>query len=178
MSLKELTADLHDQAENTAFMKAVFAKSLPKDTWINWTYQKTLIYNIIEDAAGRYGVLDDIDSIRRSKRLYDDYMGMTDNKVCHFYLEPTLDYYKYLTTIVNDTRRMIAHLYVWHMGDLFGGQMIKKITPGPHTSLEFDNVVELKTLIRNKLHDDMAQEARIAFQWAIKIMDKLYDDMG
>jgi len=31
MSLKELTAEKHQQAEDTPFMKAVFAKTLPFD---------------------------------------------------------------------------------------------------------------------------------------------------
>jgi heme oxygenase len=60
------------------------------------------------------------------------------------------------------------------MGDLYGGQMIKKIVPGPHYSLEFVNPEELKTNLRNKLSDDMADEANCAFDWAIKILNE-YD---
>ena len=44
MSLKELTAEKHQLAENTRFMKAVFAKTLPFDLWVDFTYQKHLWY--------------------------------------------------------------------------------------------------------------------------------------
>ena len=48
MSLKELTAEKHKEAETTPFMKAVFDRTLPQDLWIDWTYQKWLFYGAIE----------------------------------------------------------------------------------------------------------------------------------
>ena len=69
----------------------------------------------------------------------------------------------------------MAHLYTWHMGDMFGGQMIKKIVPGSHRALEFEDTKTLMTNIRAKLDDSMGDEANIAFEWAIKIMES-YDD--
>jgi heme oxygenase len=56
------------------------------------------------------------------------------------------------------------------MGDLFGGQMIKKVLPPPHRNLEFADVDTLKTAIRAKLDDSMSDEANRAFEWAIKLM--------
>jgi len=64
----------------------------------------------------------------------------------------------------------MAHLYVWHMGDMFGGQMIKKVVPGSHRNLEFQDIPTLMTNIRAKLDDSMADEANVAFDWAIKMM--------
>mgnify|MGYP003353756242 CR=1 FL=1 len=52
MSLKELTADKHKEAESTNFMRAVFARKLPDNLWADWTYQKALFYGAIEGAAG------------------------------------------------------------------------------------------------------------------------------
>jgi heme oxygenase len=57
------------------------------------------------------------------------------------------------------------------MGDMFGGQMIKKIIDAPSSHLDFENAAELKTTIRSKLTDDMADEANVAFDWAIKILN-------
>jgi heme oxygenase len=57
------------------------------------------------------------------------------------------------------------------MGDLFGGQMIKKILDYvPHRNLEFKDVDGLKTAIRSVLAGDLGEEANGAFDWAIKIM--------
>ena len=72
----------------------------------------------------------------------------------------------------------MAHLYTWHMGDLFGGQMIKKIVPGKHRSLEFADSKTLMTNIRAKLDDSMADEANVAFSWAIKMMREYDKSLG
>jgi hypothetical protein len=58
------------------------------------------------------------------------------------------------------------------MGDLFGGQMIKKMLPPPHRNLEFKDVEGLKNTLRAKLTDDLGDEAINSFNWAIKIMDE------
>ena len=70
----------------------------------------------------------------------------------------------------------MAHLYVWHMGDLYGGQMIKRLVQGSHIALDFENKELLIQNIRAKLNvETMGQEARRAFEWSIKIL-KEYDN--
>lgn len=175
MSLKELTAEKHEAAESTPFMKAVFAKSMPKEVWADWTYQKALFYGAIEGAAGAAGLLHDLPDIRRAFYLYQDFDEMWDKDTTRPSFRPVVvDYYNYILSISKDANRVMAHLYTWHMGDLFGGQMIKKVVDAPHRSLEFDNVNELKTTIRSKLDDSMGDEANVAFDWAIRMM-KEYD---
>jgi len=68
--------------------------------------------------------------------------------------------------------RVMAHLYTWHMGDLYGGQMIKRMIAAPSRSLDFENVDELKINIRKKLKDSMVDEVNCAFDWAIKILNE------
>jgi heme oxygenase len=174
MSLKELTADLHDAAEQTPFMKAVFAKSLPLDTWEEWTYWRHMFYAAIESKCEQGNLLDDLQGIKRAKLLFQDYLEMfnksdhlpSDNLILNEYI----DYIKTLTP-----EQALAHLYVWHMGDLYGGQMIKKIIPAPtHYALEFEDATTLKNNLRAKLTDDMAPEARTAFEYAIKMLNAVY----
>jgi heme oxygenase len=64
------------------------------------------------------------------------------------------------------------------MGDMFGGQMIKKIVPGSHRNLEFQNADALKIAIRAKLDDSMADEANLAFDWAIRMMRDYDSSLG
>lgn len=171
MSLKELTADKHKEAESTPFMKAVFAKNLPFDLWVDWTYQKTLFYGTIEGAAGACGLLNDLPDIRRAFYIYTDFVEMAkDQNLKPVYRQTVIDYHNYILSISQDSNKVMAHLYTWHMGDMFGGQMIKKIVPGSHRALEFSDVKTLMTNIRTKLTDDMADEANTAFEWAIKMM--------
>ena len=174
MSLKELTADKHQQAESTRFMKAVFAKTLPFELWVDFTYQKQLWYKEIEYAASQAGLLNGLPGITRAHLIMDDYQNM-DKPVGSFntYRELTKDYASYIRSLDAPTRIM-AHLYTWHMGDLFGGQMIKKIVEAPHTHLDFENPKLLMTNMRSMLSDDMGEEANVAFDWAIRIMES-YD---
>ena len=171
MSLKELTADKHRQAETTQFMKAVFAKTLPRDHWVDFTYQKTLFYSTIEIAATQQGLMSDLEPMRRSALLAQDYEEMAGG--AREFKPAVLEYHNYIQTLTDPTRIM-AHLYTWHMGDLFGGQMIKKLVDGPHSSLDFLDPPVLIAAMRSKLSDDMAEEANIAFDWAIQILNE-YD---
>lgn len=170
MGLKEATAEKHRQAEQTPFMRAVFKRTLPLDLWADFTYQKALFYDSIEKVAAACGLTQDIPEINRSYYLYNDYKTMVGEVFKHRYKKLTTDYCKYILDLYPDSDRVMAHLYVWHMGDLYGGQMIKKIVNAPHTNLEFTDTEKLKITIRSKLKDTMADEANIAFDWAIKIL--------
>lgn len=173
MSLKELTKASHDAAESTKFMRAVFAGSLPKEIWADFLYQKSLFYNGIESCAQAVGLLNAMPNLRVSVKLLDDYKQIRINSPT-YYNKSAVDYYRYVMSLYPDKNKILAHLYTWHMGDLHGGQMIKKILPGPHTHLEFENRIELISIIRSMIDDTLADEANVAFEWAIKIMNE-YD---
>jgi len=178
MSLKDLTVEKHTLAESTPFMKLVFAKTLPQDLWIDWTYQKWLFYGAIEGAAGANQLLGDLPDLRRTFYLFMDYNEMNTDRKKHEFRPVVVDYYKYLISIAKEPNKIIAHLYTWHMGDMFGGQMIKKIVPGAHRNLEFEDPRTLMTNIRAKLDDSMGDEANVAFDWAIRMMRDYDSSLG
>ena len=178
MSLKDLTSAKHAEAESTPFMKAVFARTLPFDLWVDWTYQKWLFYGAIEGAAGANRLLGDLPDLRRAFYLAMDYAEMNGNNPRHQFRPVVVDYYNYLLSISKDPNKIMAHLYTWHMGDMFGGQMIKKIVPGAHRNLEFEDAKTLITNIRSKLDDSMGDEANVAFDWAIRMMRDYDSSLG
>jgi heme oxygenase len=178
VSLKDLTAEKHKLAESTPFMKAVFAQTLPRDIWVDWTYQKWLFYGAIEGAAGANRLLEDLPDLRRAFYLAMDYAEMNGSNPLHEFRPVVVDYYNYLLSISKDPEKIMAHLYTWHMGDMFGGQMIKKIVSGPHRNLEFEDPRTLMTNIRAKLDDSMGDEANVAFDWAIRMMRDYDSSLG
>ena len=178
MSLKDLTAAKHAEAESTPFMKAVFARTLPFDLWVDWTYQKWLFYGAIEGAAGANQLLGDLPDLRRAFYLAMDYQEMNGDTPRHEFRPIVVDYYNYILSISKDPNKIMAHLYTWHMGDMFGGQMIKKIVPGAHRNLEFEDARTLMTNIRAKLDDSMGDEANVAFDWAIRMMRDYDNSLG
>lgn len=174
MSLKELTKENHDRAENTKFMRAVFKKKMPISVWADFTYQKAIFYDSIETVARDARLTTDMLEIERALKLYQDVKEMTGGN----YPRPrpeTIEYSRYILDLAGQAHKIVPHLYTWHMGDLFGGQMIKKIVNAPHRNLEFTDVDNLKTKIRTMLDDSMGEEANVAFEWAIKIMNT-YDN--
>jgi len=172
MSLKELTSAKHTEAENTPFMKTVIAGNISKEAWADFTHQKSLIYNAIEGAAGALGITKDLPDVQRCHYLCMDFLEMNVPDVK--YRQEAIDYYHYILSIAKDHDKILAHLYVWHMGDLFGGQMIKTIVDAPHRALDFKDAGTLRTAFRSKLDDRLGDEANVAFDWAIKLMNS-YD---
>jgi len=80
-------------------------------------------------------------------------------------------------SIRDDKQKLMAHVYTRHMGDLSGGQMIRKKIPGKGTMYDFTQPDELKTAIRERLNDDMAPEARICFQFATDLFKEMQDEV-
>jgi heme oxygenase len=173
MGLKELTLHKHREAESTHFMQELIAGHLPAEVWTDFVYQKTLFYKTLEGLAGAYCECNQVPDLYRAFLLYLDFCELANNKVyCHRTV--TVDYHNYLLRLSNQPDKIMAHVYVWHMGDLFGGQMIKKLTPGSNLSLDFVNKESLIQFIRVRCKDEMAQEAITAFDYAIKIMNELF----
>lgn len=172
MSLKDLTKAKHTEAEHTPFMKAIFNGQMPEPIWADYTYNKMLWYGAIEAKAISEGLLDDMPEIARAYYLWQDANEMLPNGFPRF-KQAAIDYQNYIFHL--PAGKVVAHLYTWHMGDLFGGQMIKKMLPGPHRNLEFTNADALKAAMYSKLDDSLAEEANIAFNWAIRIMNAYND---
>ena len=175
MSLKEITKDLHTAAEKTKFAKKLVTGDLTQEEYATYLYNMLAVYDPIEFSCNRQGLLNNLKGIERLRGIYADFLELDSG--AQYQLTPsTVDYHDYLIRMGNDPERrhlIKAHLYVRHMGDLFGGQYIAKVVPGQGKFYQFDNVEELKAAIRAELTDDLGNEARVAFEWAIKIMKEL-----
>lgn len=180
MSLKEITKDLHHEAEKTKFAKELLSGKIGGKKYVNYLYNMLAIYDPIEWYCKRQGFLDTMPDLPRLKAIYADFVELDDGG--YLYLTPaTLEYQAYLHKLGNDPERkhlVKAHLYCRHMGDLFGGQIIKKqvahISSGKF--YDFENADAMKGAIREILTDDLGDEARVAFEFAIKMMKDLYGE--
>lgn len=178
MSLKEITKDLHHDAERTEFAKKLLSGKITKEDYANYLWQMVLVYNGIETSCASQGFLSNLPDIERSYKIYQDFVELEgDNRNKKYkWLPVTLEYYDYLLRLSLDEDRkhlVKAHMYCRHMGDLFGGQVIKGRVPGSGRFYEFKDPENLKVAIRAELTDDLGDEARVAFEWAIKIMRAL-----
>jgi heme oxygenase len=178
MSLKEITKDLHHEAEITQFAKLLLSGTIERADYRNYLYNLLAVYDPIEWYCRRQGVFVNMPDLPRLKAIYADFTELDDCD--YYYLTPaTLEYQAYLHKLGNDADRkhlIKAHLYCRHMGDLFGGQIIKKqvahISSGKF--YDFENADAMKMAIRTILTDELGDEARVAFKYAISMMKDLY----
>lgn len=175
-NLKELTKEQHTNAERQEFVKILFSDISP-ELYATYLWNQFPQYELLEVMANRHGLFDDFPAVRRSKSIHKDMLELwprTDRQppVCPVVKK----YLDHIMSIMNDPNKLMAHIYVRHMGDLSGGQMIAKKVPGTGRFYQFDGDKEvLKDLIRNKCDDSMATEAKICFDFATELFKEMMD---
>lgn len=170
-TLKELTAEKHREAENQPFIKSIFAGKVDKEKYTDYLYQLRALYHTMEYLADKLNLLSGIEDIKRAKAVEMDFAELANGGMSAYLTKPsTLKYLRYLDSIQNDPEKLMAHIYVRHMGDLFGGQALAKLLPGPNNMFKFDDIPTLVKRVREKLNVSMADEANVAFDFNINII--------
>jgi heme oxygenase len=179
MSLREITKDLHHEAETTKFAKILLSGKISKEDYKNYLYNLLAVYDPIEWYAARQGMFVNMPGLPRLRAIHADFRELDDGTYCYL-TDATRSYVNYLHEIGNDPSRqhlIKAHLYCRHMGDLNGGLIIKRQVAHVSKGMfyEFEDPDLLKTTIRQELTDNLGDEARVAFEYAIKMMRDLYN---
>jgi heme oxygenase len=181
-NLKELTKEEHTNAERSLFVKNLIKKRITPYQYYVYLINQLIMYSALETAASKLGVFQDIEEIKREKKIAQDIYEL--EKTYDFSLidplKTTLKYSQYINSIKEDKDKLLAHIYVRHMGDLSGGQIIKRFVPGSGEYYNFSvDTKELKEKLRTKLHDGMAEEAKLCFKMINDFMKELekYLDM-
>lgn len=173
-TLKELTKEKHTEAESQPFIQALFKKAVDKYDYADYLFQLHMIYYTLESLGDHLEVFKGIEEIKRAPLVRKDFAELVSSstKQIGTVRSSTSKYINYLNTLAykDDNKKLWSHIYVRHMGDLFGGQALKKLVPGSGKMFEFDNLIFLITEMRNRLSVDMADEANLAFQFNIDII--------
>lgn len=170
-NLKQLTIDAHRNAERQQFAKILLSGKISPKLYHTYLYNQYHIYRVLEEKID----IPEIQDIKRYKFIAQDiselekiYNIIPDKPLC----KTTLDYISYIQKL-NDKDKLLAHIYVRHFGDMYGGQIIKKQTPGSGKMYDFENTEQLKSKIRNMLSDDMESEANRCFEFATQLFKEL-----
>jgi heme oxygenase len=173
--LKELTWANHQKAERTNHASKLLRCMTPEE-YHRYLYNQYVMYAVLESQATEYGVLEGIEDIARAEAIRKD---LEELEVAHgierngdLLCQVVADYTDYCMHM-KDREEFLAHLYVRHFGDMYGGQMIKKRNPGSGKMYEFNDVEKLKTTVRAMLTDDMADEANTCFEFAMQLFEEL-----
>lgn len=173
-TLKELTHNNHELAEAHPFTKLLLSGNIPENVYADFLYNQQAIYYSLEAVAKRKGLLNGLDGLERNEQIGNDFDNLPKSKTTLY--PSTLKYINYITNRNLSDNQILAHLYVRHMGDLYGGQMIKKVVPGNATMYNFSNRSELITALRQKLDVNMAAEANECFTFAIELFTELANE--
>lgn len=178
--LKELTWAHHQSAERRAFAKELISGKIDPKLYHKFLCCQYMNYEVLE----RHTLIPpNLHSIRRSRRIFQDIRELEDT----YGFEPdgvfppsVKKYADHVTKLAdrNNNKALLAHMYVRHFGELHGGQIIKKKTPGSGLMYDFEG--DTKVLIeefRTLLNDDMADEAKICFDFASELFDELSKDI-
>lgn len=177
MSLKELTYEHHRNAERQKFVKTLMGGSIPPKVYAEFLYNQYVAYNILEVCAMAEGVLNDLPDIRRAPKILEDFQELWGKDAEPPKPKPSIQkYVDHIMSIKEDPEKLMAHIYTRHMGDLSGGQMIKKRIPGEGRLYMFEDPDNLKTAIRSKLNDNMADEAKICFEYATELFKEMHNE--
>ena len=175
--LKELTWTNHQKAERTEHARKLLKGMTPQE-YHRYLYNQYVQYAALESVAKVSGVLDDIEDIVRASKILEDLVELETEYSIERNTDllcPTVaNYVRYVVEL--DNNGLLAHLYVRHFGDMYGGQMIRKRNPGSGKMYDFDNVEELKVKVRAMLHDDMADEANRCFEFAMQLFEELGEE--
>lgn len=168
MSLKELTHEAHKTAETQPFVKVLFSGKIEPHVYATYLFNQHRMYDVLEACAMMHGLMNDYPSIRRAPKILEDFNELwSDRNNLPTIVPSTEKYISYVLSIKDNPKKLLAHLYVRHFGDLSGGQMIAKRIPGSGKYYQFDgDTDQIKNLLRQKLDDSLADEAKVCFQFA------------
>ena len=194
MSLKKLTEPIHTEAEKTKWSKLLISGKMNIHQYGQYLYNQLQIYSALESRAADLGLFTQYPKLNDIKRIIPMSCDLSFFPYEAGLEECTLEYIEYCRNLNAD--EVLAHIYVRHFGDMYGGQIIAKKLPTPSEEtieswkdengetpwgddigwtemFRFDDRAETIKYVRSILDIRMADEAIHCFQWAIRLFDSL-----
>ena len=168
-SLKELTHASHEAAEAHPFTKYLLSGEMEDDVYATLLANQLLQYKYLEEAAKH--IIEDIPGLARADLILQD---LTDLDCPVFIYDVTNHYCDYVQKL--DDKQLLAHVYVKHMGDLYGGQLIRTKVPGSGLMYLFNDRQQIIQQLRAKLDVSMAEEANKCFEMTLNLFDRIADE--
>jgi heme oxygenase len=176
-TLKELTKEHHDSAERSDFAELLVGGGISPALYLVYLNAQLANYTALENAVD---LPKNLQTIFRSALIEKDMLSIQEEYQLEELpysetLQSVREYVRYIVglEISGAQRQLLAHVYVRHFGDLHGGQMIKKRVPGEGFMYQFEDRKGLIAGVRELIDNDMADEARICFEFAESMFTEL-----
>jgi heme oxygenase (biliverdin-producing, ferredoxin) len=178
--LREHTNEKHRAAEDTPFVQYMLHGNITPDDYAVYLQQFHGIYDAIEHHAEVNGLLTDLPDIKRADRMKLDIEELGYPVLPEEELLPTVQRWcQHIRDLSESDRKdqIFAHVYVRHMGDMYGGKVIAKRVPGAGKCYEFEDRPGLIKKFDSKLNMGLLAEALVAFDLAIDVFTELQQEI-
>ena len=188
--IKDLVWEEHKNAERQEFVKTLMSGEIDEKLYATYLYNQLQCYAELEKWGHHNGLFRDTSNLPRAEYIHRDYLKLwTDLGMPPEITQSTKDYIKHIESIQDEAMKLYAHIYVRHMGDLSGGQMIMKKTPGPNRYYKFKHkeVGDYKRIVKetintylNVYEHSVVPEAIYCFESAAKLFKEMKElhDLG
>ena len=183
--ITELTWEYHKNAERQAFVSQLLSGTIDEKLYATFLYNQLKCYSKLEQYALESSLFLDTRNLPRAEHIFYDYRALWgDIGNPPVETESTKAYVEHLDTIRGENEKLYAHIYVRHLGDLSGGQMIKRKTPGPNRYYIFkhNEAKEYKRIVKERIESylnvyeiNVLPEAIFCFESATKLFKEMYD---
>jgi heme oxygenase len=173
--LREITHEKHRAVEELPFIQYLLHGNITEADYVTYLAEMLAIYQHLENLATQAGLFEGLEELPRSQRMLEDLNELAPGHL----IDPTnstLQYLEYLSGLYNSPHRdqLFAHVYVRHMGDLYGGKLIARRVPGGGRWYEFDNRADVSKRFGQRVTLDLANEALTAFDHYSNIFQDLW----
>ena len=183
LDIKELTLEQHKNAERQEFVRTLMSGNIEHSLYATYLYNQYHCYRALEDRGIENSLFVDTPNLPRADKIRKDYLSLWKKSDTPVLTKSTIDYMKHIEQIKEDAQSLYAHIYVRHLGDLSGGQMIKRKTPGPNNYYFFlPEEYKYKDIVRDKINTylniyqhTVLPEARLCFEYATKLFGEMND---
>ena len=188
--IKELTLEHHKNAERQKFVGIMMSGHIDEQLYATYLYNQSQCYAVLEKYGLHNSLFRDTPNLLRTEHILYDYKSLWKGDKPPEITQSVKDYIEHIESIQDEAMKLYAHIYVRHLGDLFGGQMISKKTPGPNRYYKFKHkevgdyiriVKETINTYLNVYEHSVLPEAKMCFESATKLfieMKELHDGMG
>ena len=152
--IKDLTWEYHKNAERQDFVRLLLSGNIDEKLYATYLYNQLICYGKLEEYCLESSLFHDTLNLPRAPHIFYDYRALwTDIGNPPVQTESTKAYVEHLETIRGENEKLYAHVYVRHLGDLSGGQMIAKKVPVKRYYDFGANAKEWKRIVKEIIHE-------------------------
>jgi heme oxygenase len=173
--LREVTEEKHRRVENLPFIQYLLKGEITKEHYVFYLYEMLQVYMMLENFSKRAGLFNGLDGLERTQNIEDDLKEL-DPDHYHKLCDSTQKYLDYLLELFHSENKeqLFAHVYVRHLGDMYGGKLIARIVPGSGKWYQFEDRSALVKEFNNRLKLNHAGEALKAFDFWEEIFKEMW----